>query len=324
MISNIFTTEDPVLRAQIPKGIPLVVTMRGISDAGGVLSQLETYFNERCDPQRVIRFLPDELMDYRSRRPIITFDADHFDGYEPEELVLSLAHDEMGAPFLLLNGFEPDFRWEQFLDVMMQLVKEFSVSTVVWSHAIPMPVPHTRPIRMTVSGSRDDLIESYSVWKPTSKLPATAAHVLEYRLHQLGEEVVGFALLVPHYLANTEYPEALIAALEGFMAATGLLFSTDTARETAAAFLTQVNTQIAENDESLEMVRGLEQRYDEYIEHQTHEASRDDVVPFGIPDDAEGSVDQLVTELERFLAAEDGNDQGTGNQADTDPPNNVQ
>jgi len=293
---SIFSVEYAERRARVPHGIPLVVVMHGLSDAGGAVSQLDTYLWQRYDPEEVLRFDPDVLLDYRARRPIITFDEDHFSDLAPEELSISLAHDELGAPFLLLSGYEPDFRWNQFIDALLLLVHEFEVSTTVWVHALPMPIPHTRPVAVTVSGSRDDLIETRSKWRPTTRLSASAAHVLEYRLHNLGEEVVGFALLVPHYLANTEYPEALYAALDGIMAATGLFLATDSVRAASERFRAQVDAQIAENHESLEMVRTLEARYDAFMEDQGERSpliGEDGTIP---------SADQLASELERFLA----------------------
>ena len=270
--------------------------MQGLTDAGGAVAQLEEYLWEHGAPEELVRFNADLLLDYRARRPVIIFDEDHFVDYAPEELTLTLLHDELGSPFLLLSGFEPDFKWDQFIDTVLLLVHEFEVSITVWSHAIPMPVPHTRPISTTVSGSRDDLIEARSVWKPKTKLSASASHVLEYRLHSLGEEVAGFALLIPHYLANTEYPDALYAALDGIMAATGLILPTDEVRRLAREFNAQVDSQIADNEESTEMVRTLEQRYDSYMEDQSPRS------PLVSEDGSIPTADQLASELERYLA----------------------
>ncbi|WP_336651009.1 MULTISPECIES: proteasome assembly chaperone family protein [unclassified Leucobacter] len=316
MTDSIFSADYAERRARVPRGLPLVVAMQGLTDAGGAVSQLEEYLWDRYEPEELVRFNADLLLDYRARRPVITFDEDHLVDYSPEELMLSLVHDELGKPFLLLSGYEPDFRWEQFIDTVLLLVHEFEVSITVWSHALPMPVPHTRPISMTVSGSRDDLIEERSVWRPTTRLSASAAHVLEYRLHSLGEEVVGFALLIPHYLANTEYPEALYAALDGIMAATGLILSTDSVREASRRFMTQVDEQIAGNQESLDMVRTLEGRYDAYMEDQTIRSpliGEDGMIP---------TAEQLASELERFLAerqtgSDSDDDSGAGSDGDS-------
>lgn len=296
MSDSIFSAEYADRRAAVPRGIPMIVAMQGLSDAGGAISQLDDYLWERCNPEVIVRFNADLLLDYRARRPVITFDGDHFTDYEPEELTLSLARDELGSPFLLLSGYEPDFKWEQFIDTVLLLVHEFEVSITAWSHAIPMPVPHTRPISTTVSGSREDLIEARSSWRPTTKLSASASHVLEYRLHSLGEEVAGLALLIPHYLANTEYPEALYTALDGLMAATGLIFATDDVRTRARTFTEQVDSQIADNHESLEMVHTLERRYDAYMEGQEVRS------PLVGEDGSLPSAEQIASELERFLA----------------------
>lgn len=296
MNDSIFSADYPERRAQVPHGLPLVVALQGMSDAGSTVSQLEEFLWERTHPEELLRFNADMLLDYRSRRPTMTFDEDHFVDYSPEELVLALAKDEFGSPFLILSGFEPDFRWDQFVDTVLLLVHEFEVTTTVWSHAIPMPVPHTRPLSVTVSGSRDDLIAARSVWKPTTRLSASASHVIEYRLHSLGEEVVGFAVLIPHYLANATYPESLLSALDGIMAATGLIFATDSVRKAAEEFNVRVNEQIAENAESAEMVRTLEARYDAYMEDRGAQS------PLMTEDGTIPTADQIASELERFLA----------------------
>lgn len=296
MNDSIFSEEYAERRATVPKGIPLVVTLSGISDPGGVVAQLDAFLWSRSAPEVIVRFNTDLLLDYRARRPLITFEQDHFIGYTPEELTLSLCRDQLGSPFLLLSGFEPDFRWEQFSEAVLMLVAEFEVSVTVWTHAIPMPVPHTRPLRATVSGTRDDLIEERSVWKPTTKLPASMTHLLEHRLHGLGEEVVGFAILVPHYLAGNEYPDALLFALESVMAATGLIFATDDVRQQAHEFKAQVDRQVAENQDSGEMLRGLEARYDAYVEDQGAKS------PLTADDGSLPTADQLASELQRYLA----------------------
>lgn len=310
MNESIFSAEHAERRAAVPRGLPLIVALQGFNDAGSTISQLEGYFWERASPEEIVRFNADMLLDYRARRPMITFSEDHLTDFSPEELALSLAKDELGSPFLLLSGYEPDFRWELFVDTVLLLVHEFEVTTTVWSHALPMPVPHTRPIAATVSGSREDLIDARSVWRPTTRLPASASHVIEYRLHSLGEEVVGFALLIPHYLANAEYPSALRAALEGIMAATGLIFATDEVRDAETEFIARVDEQIAENEESSEMVRTLEKRYDAYMEDRGAQSpliSEDGTIP---------TAEQIASELERYLAEQHRSGSGEGEPGD--------
>ena len=67
-----------------------------------------------------------------------------------------------------------------------------------------------------------------------SRCPASAGHLLEYRLGQQGHDAMGFAVHVPHYLAQTDYPEAAELLLTSLSTATGLLLATDDLRESAA------------------------------------------------------------------------------------------
>jgi len=282
--------------AQVPHGLHLVAGLTGFADAGSAVSQFSQYLLDTLDVREIATFDADALLDYRARRPTIFFDQDHLTEYTPLKLSLYLVKDELGQPFLLLTGFEPDFQWERFTEAVLQLVDRYKVKDTTWVHAIPMPVPHTRPIGVTVSGNRLDLIDSLSVWKPRTQAPGNALHLLEFRLSELGHPTAGFVLLIPHYLADTEYPLAAVAALENISAATGLIFPTEQLREDNRAFLSKVEDQVEGNQELQRLVGTLEARHDSYME--------DNPLPSPLMDES-GELpggDTIAAELEKFLA----------------------
>ena len=281
----------------VPTGLPLVAGLTGFADAGSAVTQLGSYLLEALETRVVARFDVDELLDYRARRPTITFDQDHVSAYESLTLDLHLAKDELGSQFLLLVGFEPDFRWEQFTSALLQLIERFQVSTTTWVHAIPMPVPHTRQIGVTVSGNRTELIESMSIWKPRTQAPANALHRLEFRLQELGHPAAGFVLLIPHYLADTEYPAAAVAALEAVSAATGLIFPTDRLREEGRDFVAKIDNQVEGNQELAKLVGTLEERHDSYMQENPLRS------PLTDTDGSLPSADEIAAELQNFLAS---------------------
>ncbi|PJJ72122.1 putative ATP-grasp superfamily ATP-dependent carboligase [Diaminobutyricimonas aerilata] len=281
---------------EVPTGLPLVAGLTGFADAGGAVSQFSEYLLTTLEHRVVATFDSDQLLDYRARRPTIYFDQDHLTGYQPAELKLYLVEDELGTRFLLLTGYEPDFQWERFTSAVLQLLDRFEVSTTTWVHAIPMPVPHTRPIGVTVSGNRADLIESLSVWRPHTQVPANALHLVEYRLQQLAHPTAGFVLLIPHYLADTEYPLAALSALESVSAATGLIFPTDRLREEGRDFLARVDDQVQGNAELQKLVATLEERHDSYMEDNPLRSPLTDI------DGEVPSADAIAAELEKFLA----------------------
>ena len=225
----------------VPEGLDLIAALTGFSDAGGAVAQIKDYLLDTLSSTLVAEFDADELLDYRARRPIVTFDQDHISEYEPQSLRVYLMTDELGSRFLFLTGFEPDFKWERFATAVTELVDRFRVKATTWVHAIPMPVPHTRPVKVTVSGNRQELVEAMSVWRPTTQAPGNAMHLVEYRLSALDHPTAGFVLLVPHYLADTEYPSAALTGLESISAATGLIFPTDRLREEGRVFVGRID-----------------------------------------------------------------------------------
>ncbi|MGN6325873.1 proteasome assembly chaperone family protein [Pseudolysinimonas sp.] len=280
----------------VPAGLHLVAGLTGFSDAGGAVSQVSEYLLDNLEMREIAAFDTDALLDYRARRPIMTFVQDHLTDYKPAKLSLYLAKDELGQPFLLLTGFEPDFQWERFSQAIIQLVQRYQVRDTTWVHAIPMPTPHTRPIGVTVSGNRTDLIDAMSVWKPSTQLPSNALHLVEYRLAELGHPTAGFVLLIPHYLSDTEFPMAAVTALESISAATGLIFPTEKLREENRDFIAKVDDQVENNPELQRLVGTLEARHDSYMEENP--------LPSPLVDESGElpSAESIAAELEKFLA----------------------
>ena len=282
--------------SDVPKGLPLVAGLTGFADAGGVVTQVNRYLLDALESERVGTFNNDLLMDYRARRPVFQFEETHLTSYESPRLSLDLVQDELGSPFLFLSGYEPDFLWETMSQTILGLIDSLEVSTSSWVHAIPMPVPHTRSLGVTVSGNREDITDALSVWRPTTGVPGTLMHLIEYRLQEAEHPTAGFVVLVPHYLADTEFPDAAITALQSVTKATGLIFPTDSLRESGREFLTGIGKQVEDNTELDKLIESLEKRHDSYME--------DNAVPSPLMD-ADGEVpsaDMIGSELENFLA----------------------
>lgn len=280
----------------VPAGLHLIAGLTGFADAGSAVAQVTNSILEDLDTELVAEFDPDVLLDWRARRPVITFEHDHISAVEPPRLALHLVRDEIGQPFLFLSGYEPDFQWNRFVRAVTGLAVDLQVADTTWVQSIPMPVPHTRPISLTVSGTRADLVEQMSVWKPETQAPANVLHLVEHRLAETGAQVTGLVLLVPHYLSDTEFPDAAVAALSGIAAATGLIFPTDALRESGREFLTRVEEQVAGNPELQRLVSVLEERHDTYMEGNPVAS------PLTGVDGEVPTADAIAAELERFLA----------------------
>jgi len=292
----LYVRDDALFSSPELRGLNLLMGFTGFADAGHVVRQITAELLDTPDAEMIAQFDADQLIDYRSRRPQISFVVDHVQDYQAPSLALYRLVDGLGSPFLLLAGFEPDLQWERFARAVEGIVEELDVNLVTWIHSIPMPVPHTRPVGVTVHGNRPELIEGISVWKPTVEVPAAVGHILELRLTAAGRNVAGYVIHVPHYLAEAEYPTAAVAGLEYLGAATSLMLPTDRLREAGRDVGRQIAEQIEASEEIQQVVSRLESRYDEKAEGTVRRsllADENDQLP---------NADALGAAVEAYLA----------------------
>ena len=290
--------EADVGNAAERRGLVLVHDLAGEFDAAHAGALAGAHLLASLAHQVIARFDVDALVDYRAHRPRMTFNADHYEGYTPPEIAVYAVEDDAGESFLLLHGAEPDFAWERFVAAVGQLVERLGVTSVVALQAIPMPVPHTRPVTVTAHATRRQLIESYPVYWGELRLPGSISALLELRLGEAGVDALGVAAHVPHYLAHGTYPAASLTLVEHLSSLTGLLLPTDPLREAAEANRTDIDEQIARSPENTAVVAALEEQFDAFT--AAHE-STGLLGPAGeVP-----SAEEIGAEFERFLADQD-------------------
>lgn len=279
-------------------GSVLVEMLDGFIDAGGARRMAREALLGGGAAEPVARFDVDLLHDYRARRPSMLFVQDHWESYEPPVLEIVQLRDQKGAPYLLLHGSEPDVMWERFTDAVVQLVELLGVRLTVGTNAIPMAVPHTRPVGVTAHASRPELISGYQPWVSTVAVPGSAGHLIEHRLAVAGRDSMGFAVHVPHYLAQAGYPPAAEAMLGAVSRATGLSLPVGSLPAASQEAHTSIAALVAGSEELVELVRTLEAQYDAVVESRAEalEASGE-VAGQALP-----TADELGAELERYLA----------------------
>ena len=149
--SGIYELEFPAPQLVTSDGLGpvLVHALQGFSDAGHAIRLAATHLKAALDTELVASFAIDDLLDYRSRRPLMSFKTDHFTNYDDPELSLYALRDGTGTPFLLLSGMEPDLKWERFITAVRLLAERLGVRWTIGLGTVPMAVPHTRPITLT-------------------------------------------------------------------------------------------------------------------------------------------------------------------------------
>src|SRR4051794_27156378 len=244
--------------------VTLVLVLDGFLDAGNAAARAARHLVEQSDGPVVATFAVDELHDYRARRPAMSFVRDHYESYDAPRLVVRLLRDVGDTPYLLLHGPEPDTRWEGFALAVRELIERFGVTRVVGMGAVPMAVPHTRPIAITQHANNAELISGDSRWRGELRIPSSAQALLELRLGEWGHDAMGFVAHIPHYLAQLEYPRASVALLENVERAARLTIDLTNLNVEAEAREAEITRYLASNDEVNEVVTALEQQYDAF------------------------------------------------------------
>lgn len=288
-------TDTPLgdLRASV-----LLVSLGGFVDAGQTQRLLTEHILATRPHTVVASFDIDQLMDYRGRRPAMTFERDRWSSYADPSLLLYRVTDADGESFFVLNGPEPDYQWERVISAVQELNRVLGVSLTVSVHGIPMAVPHTRPIGRTAHATAPNLIAEHEALFGTVQVPGSITALLELRLGESGSDALGFAVHVPHYLAQAQFADAAVVGLQSFVAATGLNIPAHDLVAAAGLNRAEILQEIAGSEEVTLVVEALERQYDAYIEGR----DKPGLLATDVRDLP--TADEIGAEFEEFLRAQ--------------------
>ncbi|MGZ8528706.1 MAG: proteasome assembly chaperone family protein [Candidatus Limnocylindrales bacterium] len=228
----------------------------------------------------IVTFDGDVLFDYRARRPTL----DIVDG-RLSELTwpeLTIRHARLGErDLLVLTGAEPDFRWREFAEAVVELVGRLGVVEWISLGAIPAAVPHTRTVPIMGTESEPGLLRADVQPGPKGvlRVPSAALSVLEMTLARAGTPAVGYFAQIPHYVSGP-YPVATLALLRAVESHLGIEIPTGELDEEARQLRTRLDLATGADEATRAYVARLESMVDE------------ERLPAG---------DELISEIERFL-----------------------
>ncbi|MGH3769408.1 MAG: proteasome assembly chaperone family protein [Pseudonocardiaceae bacterium] len=237
-------------------------------------------------------FTADNLIDFRSRRPIVRISDGVVNGLNWPEIQLRVGQDAGGRSVLVLVGPEPDLAWHGFVRAVVGLATQLGVRLVVGLGAYAAPVPHTRPVSLMAIATTAELAAQVGVVPGTAEMPAGIQTALQEGFAAAGVPAIGVWARVPHYLAATPYPAASAALVEALAAVAGLELNAEALHAAASSIVSQIDEIVADNEEYRALVRRLE-------------ASSDGEATIDFSNLPSG--DELAAELERFLRGEQEN-----------------
>lgn len=277
-------------RAHRPLDRPvLVVALEGWIDAGMAASGAASTLLSELDTETVATFDADELLDHRARRPVLHLVAGVSEGMSWPSIEVLAAQDLDGRDLLILAGPEPDHSWRAFGHAVVGLASDLGCEMVVGLGAYPATVPHTRPIRLSITAGTEELASRWPYLRGSLDVPAGAQAVVERFAADRGMDSLTLWAQIPHYASGGPYPAGSVALLENLETVTGLRLPRGELVEEAVDTDERLDAAIARNDEHTAMLRALEADADD--------APSEGEIPSG---------DELAAELERFLRDQGG------------------
>jgi predicted ATP-grasp superfamily ATP-dependent carboligase len=271
----------------------LVAAFSGWNDAGDAATFAVRHLGRVWSAQRIASIDPEEFFDFQAVRPQVRL----VDGLTrkiewPANDLWSAQIGDARHDVLLFVGTEPNTRWRSFTNLVVHLARKHDVRLLITFGALLADVPHSRPVPITGTAVRPELVEQLGLQRSRYEGPTGIVGVLHNTFMEAGLDSASLWAAVPHYLAVNPNPKAALALVEKATSLIGVPVDIGDLTRAAAAYDKQVSELVAGDEDVQAYVRLLEQRVDE--------GSVDAIDPARLP-----SGDALAAELESFLRQRD-------------------
>jgi len=258
-----------------------VCAFKGWNDAGEAATSAVSFMGAALDATRFATIDPEQFVDFQSTRPMVRL----VDGVSrtiewPEFEIHAARVPRAPRDLVVLTGPEPSYRWREFCGQVVELAEALGVQLVVTLGALLADVPHSRPVSVTAFASDESLVERLKLDPPTYEGPTGIVGVLTTALRDAGLATGSLWAAVPTYVPAAPSPKAALALVEQTARVLGTWLPTTDLEIAAASYERQVSELVAEDDETADYVRTLEDNHDRDIDQPGR---------------------SLVEEVERFL-----------------------
>ena len=249
--------EHPPLRDPV-----FVAAFAGWNDAGDAATGAVRYLVDRYDGNEFAHVDPEEFFDFTAARPHVRLDDDGqreltWPATEFHSLTLPTDRDAV-----LVVGTEPHLRWRTFGDEIVGMAKDLGCTLFVTLGAMVAEVPHSRPVRVVGSVTDTRLRTRLDLPASTYEGPTGIVGVLTAACVAADLPTVSLWASVPTYVPAAPSPKAALALVEHTGHVLDTWFPTNDLEIAAASYERQVSELVAEDEETADYVRSLEDSHD--------------------------------------------------------------
>jgi proteasome assembly chaperone (PAC2) family protein len=248
----------PVLKDPV-----LVAAFEGWNDAGDAATGAIEHLELTWEATPLAALDPDDYYDFQVNRPTVSLVAGVSRRISWPTTRLSVCR-PAGAEFdlVLVRGIEPNMRWRNFCDELLEIVRELGVQTVVTLGALLSDAPHTRPTPVTGTAYDSGSAARYGLEGSRYEGPTGIVGVLQDACVGIGIPAISFWAAVPHYVAQPPNPKATIALLHRVEEVLDIAVPLGELPSQADEWQKLVDEMAEEDADVQEYIRNLEERDD--------------------------------------------------------------
>lgn len=263
----------------------MIAAFEGWNDAGEAASTALEHLELSWDATPLASIDPEEYYDFQVTRPHVRLADGVTRKIEWQTTRLSVAKlPGTERHVVLINGIEPNLRWQSFCRELLDYVDKLGVTKVVTLGALLTDTPHTRPT--PVSGISYDRSSAGELRVEPSSYqgPTGIVGVFQNACVEAGIPAVSFWASVPHYVSQARVPKAAVALLHRVEEVLDVEVPLGALPEQAEEWERTVSEMAEADDEVREYVRQLEEQAE----------AEGDALP-------EADGDAIAADFERYL-----------------------
>lgn len=265
----------------------MIMAFEGWNDAGDAASGAVEHLREVWGALPLAELDGEEYYDFQVNRPHVSTDEDGVRQLTWPGTRIFVARLPLSPrDIVLVQGVEPNMRWQQYTRELLSLAAELDVSLVVTLGALLSDTPHSRPVPITGTTSDAALQASLGLESSRYEGPTGIVGVLQHACGQFGIPAASLWAAVPHYVAQPPCPKATLALVRRIEDILDLPVPLGELVEDARAWELGVDELAEEDEEVAEYVKQLE---------ETRDAT----------DLPEASGEAIAREFERYLRRRD-------------------
>jgi len=241
----------------------MVAAFEGWNDAGEAASGAVAHLRTVWDAQPLADLDSEEYYDYQVNRPIISMDETGIRSLTwPSTRVYIARVPLFPRDLVLVQGIEPNMKWQQFVREILGLAAELDVSTVITLGALLSDTPHSRPVPVTSTSSDAALQVEHDLEASQYEGPTGIVGVIQEACSRFGISALSLWAAVPHYVAQPPCPKATLALVRRIEDILDVPVPLGDLVEEARAWEAGVNELAADDEEVADYVRQLEEARD--------------------------------------------------------------